>query len=90
MSGAATVSVPTGICVCGKGLAVADAWIHRILIWRELPEDSNVPADLVLGQADFSQNQPNRGNLETSADRMHWPYGVLYHQGKLFVADTGN
>ncbi len=87
---AATVSVPTGICVCGKGLAVADAWNHRVLLWQELPEDSNVPADLVLGQADFSQNQANRGYLETSADRMHWSYGVLYHQGKLFVADTGN
>ncbi|HAA31322.1 MAG TPA: hypothetical protein DCE56_30950, partial [Cyanobacteria bacterium UBA8553] len=32
----------------------------------------------------------NRGSQETAADRMHWPYGVLYHQGRLFVADTGN
>ena len=87
---AATVSVPTGICVCGKGLAVADAWNHRILIWRELPEDNNVPADLVLGQTNFSENQPNRGYLATSSDHLHWCYGVLYHQGKLFVADTGN
>ncbi|MDJ0680808.1 MAG: NHL repeat-containing protein [Xenococcaceae cyanobacterium MO_167.B52] len=87
---AATVSVPTGICVCGKGLAVADAWNHRILIWKELPEDSNVPADLVLGQTNFSENQPNRGCLATLGDRLHWCYGVLYHQGKLFVADTGN
>ncbi len=83
-----TVSVPTGISVCGKGLAVADAWNHRILIWKELPEDSNVPADLVLGQTDFSKTEPCY--LETSAARMHWPYGVLYHQGKLFVCDTGN
>ena len=90
MPGAATVSVPTGISVCGKGLAVADAWNHRILIWQEPPEDSNVPADLVLGQTNFSQNQPNRGYLETAGDRLHWCYGVLYHQGKLFVADTGN
>ena len=87
---ATTLSVPTGISVCGKGLAVADAWNHRILIWQELPEDSNVPADLVLGQADFSQTEPKPSYLETSADRMHWPYGVLYHQGKLFVSDTGN
>lgn len=87
---AATVSVPTGICACEKGLAVADAWNHRVLIWKHLPEDNNVPADIVLGQADFFQNQSNRGKLETAADRMHWPYGVLYHQGKLWVADTGN
>ncbi|GBF80901.1 hypothetical protein [Aphanothece sacrum] len=85
-----TVSVPTGICACGEGLAVADAWNHRVLIWHHLPEDNNVPADIVLGQANFEQNSPNRGHGETAADRLHWPYGLLYHQGRLFVADTGN
>lgn len=51
--GAATVSVPTGICATEQGLIVADAWNHRVLIWRTRPEASHVPADLVLGQADF-------------------------------------
>ncbi len=86
----ATLSVPTGICVCGEGLAVADAWNHRVLIWKQLPEDHNVSADLVLGQADFNQNEPNRGSFDAAANSMHWPYGVFYHQGGLFVADTGN
>ncbi|WP_414752952.1 hypothetical protein [Anabaena sp. CCY 9910] len=88
--GRATVSVPTGICVCGGGLAIADAWNHRVLIWHKIPEDSNVPADLVLGQGNFSENEPNRGKQSPDANTMHWPYGVAYHQGKLFVADTGN
>lgn len=88
--GRTTLSVPTGICACGTGLAVADAWNHRILIWKNLPEDSNVPADLVLGQTNFIDNEPNRGTQQASANTMHWPYGVFYHQGKLFVADTGN
>ncbi|MFB2880259.1 hypothetical protein [Floridanema aerugineum] len=87
---ASTLSVPTGICICGEGLAVADAWNHRVLIWKQIPEDSNVPADIVLGQADFSQGEPNRGFVDTECDRLHWCYGVFYHQGKLFVADTGN
>lgn len=85
-----TFSVPTGICVCGEGLAVADAWNHRVLIWHKLPEDSNVPADLVLGQANFTDNEPNRSSQQPAAHTMHWPYGIFYHQGKLFVADTGN
>ena len=85
-----TLNVPTGICNCGKGLVVADAWNHRVLIWKTLPEDSNVPADLVLGQADFDHNQPNRGNSTAAANTLNWCYGVFYHQGKLFVADTGN
>lgn len=88
--GRATLSVPTGVCVCGEGLAVADAWNHRVLIWKSLPEDSNVPADLVLGQADFTHNESNRGSLDADANTLHWPYGVLYHQGRLFVTDTGN
>jgi len=88
--GPATLNVPTGICACGEGLAIADAWNHRILIWHHLPEDHNVPADVVLGQANFEQGEPNRGQMEAGGDRLHWPYGVLYHQGKLFVADTGN
>ncbi len=85
-----SLSVPTGICACGRGLAVADAWNHRVLIWHDLPEDNNVPADLVLGQDNFGDNQPNRGTQQAAANTMHWPYGIFYHQGKLFVADTGN
>lgn len=88
--GPATLSVPTGICACESGLVVADAWNHRILIWKHLPEDHNVPADIVLGQADFYHGEPNRGNLQTASDRLHWCYGVLYAEGKLFVADSGN
>ncbi|MCM0591606.1 MAG: hypothetical protein HEQ35_21970 [Gloeotrichia echinulata IR180] len=88
--GKATFSVPTGICAVGKGLAVADAWNHRVLIWQNLPEDNNIPADLVLGQANFTDTEPNRGKQTASANTMHWPYGIFYHQGRLFVTDTGN
>jgi hypothetical protein len=83
-------SVPTGICQCGAGLAVADAWNHRVLIWKNVPEDSHVPADLVLGQVNFTDNEPNRGNREAAANTLNWCYGVFYYHGKLFVADTGN
>ncbi|MBE9005685.1 hypothetical protein IQ259_11670 [Fortiea sp. LEGE XX443] len=85
-----TVSVPTGICQCGAGLAVADAWNHRVLIWKNVPEDSNVPADLVLGQSNFVNNESNRGIQQADANTMHWPYGIFYYKGQLFVADTGN
>lgn len=88
--GRTTLNVPTGMCVCGEGLAVADAWNHRILIWKKVPEDSNVPADVVLGQANFTDNEQNRGKLEAAAHSLNWCYGVFYHQGRLFVADTGN
>lgn len=93
---AKTVNVPTGICLInhnGKtGMAVADAWNHRILIWNTLPEDNNVPADLVLGQKDFTSGEPNRGDDRAlaSAKSMHWPYGVAWQDNHLLVADSEN
>jgi hypothetical protein len=89
-TGAATLNVPTGLCACGAGLAVADAWNHRVLIWRELPRAHNTPADLVLGQADFSGGESNRGRDAPAADTLFWPYGVQWDGARLWVADTGN
>ncbi|BDA40000.1 NHL repeat containing protein [Candidatus Atelocyanobacterium thalassae] len=85
-----TLNVPTGICSCGEGLVVADAWNHRVLIWNKMPSKNNTNADIVLGQNDFNQNQANQESSTTAANKMHWPYGVMYFQDRLFVADTGN
>lgn len=87
---ATTLNVPTGICACGEGMAVADAWNHRVLIWKQCPQDHNVPADIVLGQADFTSGEGNRGSNRATADSLHWPYGVTWLDGKLLVADSEN
>ncbi|MEO1229775.1 MAG: hypothetical protein AAFZ18_12785 [Myxococcota bacterium] len=87
---AATVNVPTGVSRVGHGFAVADGWNSRVLIWRDLPTRSHQPADVVLGQADFTGSMPNRGQSEVGAGTMHWPFAVLEHEGRLVVADTGN
>jgi len=88
--GAATLNMPTGLATNGPVLAVADAWNHRVLIWLTLPEQPNRPADLVLGQQDFSGNLANRGKAEAGPDTLNWCYGVTIADGRLFVADTGN
>jgi hypothetical protein len=88
---AASLNVPTGISGFGdSGLAVADAWNHRILVWTTRPTESHVPADLVLGQPDFKSGEPNRGRGRASADTLFWPYGVACFGGRLFVADAEN
>ncbi len=87
---AASVNVPTGICPLGNGMAVADAWNHRVLIWHTLPEDSHVPADIVLGQRDFQSGEANQGQSTASASSFHWPYGVTWSDGHLFVSDSDN
>jgi sugar lactone lactonase YvrE len=88
--GPATLNMPTGIATDGRVLAVADAWNHRVLIWLSLPECSNQPADLVLGQSDFTGHLANRGREFAGPDTLNWCYGVAIGGGRLFVADTGN
>ena len=89
--GSATLNVPTGISLCGNGMAVADAWNHRVLIWNDLPEDNNVPADIVIGQNDFVSDQANHGlRDEAKADSFHWPYGISCINNRLMVADSEN
>jgi hypothetical protein len=87
---ATTLNVPTGIAVGSGVVAVADAWNHRVLIWQGVPDVSRRPADVVLGQADFSSGFANRGGAEARADTLSWCYGVSIHDGRLIVADTGN
>ncbi len=87
--GPATLNVPTGVAIHSGVLAVADAWNHRVLIWRAIPERSNQPADLVLGQPDFASVLANRGG-EPGPCTLNWCYGVSFLGDRLIVADTGN
>ncbi|MCH9806662.1 MAG: NHL repeat-containing protein [Alphaproteobacteria bacterium] len=88
--GPASLNVPTGICAWGDGLAVADAWNHRIRIWRTTPSASNQPADIILGQSGSGGVLANRGDDRPTAATLNWPYGVAEIDGRLLVADTGN
>jgi hypothetical protein len=76
--------------VAGCGMAVADAWNHRVLLWRRSPTADNTPADLVLGQSDFTSIEANRGAAGASAQSLFWPYGVHWDGTGLWVADSGN
>lgn len=89
-AGPATLNVPTGICAFRDGLAVADAWNHRVLIWKTTPAASNQPADIILGQSDPGVAFANRGADRPTAATLNWPYGVAEIGDALIVADTGN
>jgi len=88
--GPATLNVPTGVCAWRSGLAVGDAWNHRILIWHQTPTYSGQPADVILGQSCEHEVLANRGADKPSAASLHWPYGVSEIDGRLVVCDTGN
>jgi hypothetical protein len=89
---ASSLQYPSGVWTEGTKWIVADAWNHRVLIWNNMPEQNGQPADVVLGQHNFSGNQPNGAGIGAapSADTLYWPYGVWGQNGHLWIADTGN
>jgi hypothetical protein len=88
---ARTMNVPTGVARFGEGgLAIADAWNNRVLIWCERPGRSGAPADIILGHEREDGQAPNRGGSDAAANTMHWPFQVLCVGERLYVADAGN
>lgn len=87
-----TLQYPSGIWSDGTKLIVADAWNHRVLIWNTMPTENAQPADVVLGQPNFEDNQSNvKGQAANpKANTLHWPYGVFSDGTSLWIADTGN
>jgi hypothetical protein len=83
------MNLPTGVLVHEGRLIVADAWHHRVLVWNAVPRSSSTPPDLVLGQPDSSDVQPNMGGA-ASASSLYWPFGVAMVGSTFWVADTGN
>jgi hypothetical protein len=65
-------------------LILADRNNNRVLIWNSLPT-SNTSPDIVLGQKDFTSNNPGDG-----MDNLNWPISVATDGERIFVADTYN
>jgi uncharacterized protein (TIGR03437 family) len=83
-----TLRLPTGVASDGVHLAVADTNHNRVLIWNRIPTSNDAPADVVVGQPNFTStslpgNTPN-------AKSMRGPQGVWIQNGRLYVADTQN
>jgi sugar lactone lactonase YvrE len=75
-----------GIWSDGTKLVVSTG--NRTLIWNAVPTVSFTPADLVLGQPDFSIDSANNGGLSAASQ---WePFGVDSDGTRLAVADFAN
>jgi hypothetical protein len=77
--------VPTAVATDGKIVAVADTDNNRILIWNSIPTSNGQPADVVVGQDNFTSNGISKVSTNKS---LRGPQGVWIQNGKLFVADT--
>lgn len=75
---------PGEIASDGTRLLLADRNNNRVLIWNKLPT-GNTPPDLVLGQPDFTKNNPGTG-----LNQFNWPSSVAVANGKVVVADSEN
>lgn len=79
-----TLNSPTGIATDGTVLAVADTNNNRVLIWLHLPTVNGQPADVVVGQPNFTSNAA----VSPTQTSLRAPSGVWIYGGKLYVADT--
>jgi len=75
---------PSGLSTDGVRLVMTDVFNNRVLIWNDLPTGNTLP-DLVLGQQDFSGNDPGTGRHQ-----MNWPVSSSTADGRLVVTDTNN
>jgi hypothetical protein len=83
-----TLNWSYGVAICDGHLVVADTGNRRILVWDTIPEANGAPADLVLGQRDFTIRDDGGGG-PVGASGMRWPHAVTMAAGRLFVADAG-
>ncbi len=76
---------PTSIATDGKILVVSDTDNNRVLIWNTIPTLPDQPADIVLGQPNFTT-----AAVGLSSSALRAPEGVWVQGTQLFVADTEN
>lgn len=80
---------PRGVFLNDDLLVVADSGNHRVLIWHGVPQTDGQPADVVLGQPDFTSEGAQAGGRGPERG-LHLPTAVAVYGGQLFVADAWN
>ncbi len=87
---------PIGMTVAAGKLIVADGLANRVLIWNGIPSTSGAPADVVLGQKDFTHcaanDESGTGTPGTfpTARTLSLPTGVWSDGTRLLVVDQLN
>ncbi len=80
-----TIVDPISIALDASRLFVGDGALHRVLVWKTLPDTPNQPADSVIGQPDFS----SRETSDTPRANTIWRPNALVSDGtNLFVGDS--
>jgi len=84
--GALMFNHPSDIASDGVHFLLCDRFNNRVLVWNTLPTKWDAQPDLVLGQRNFTDNNPG-----TSKSEMNWAGNVsVGSNGRVAVADTFN
>lgn len=78
---ARSLSSPRELLIHKGKLLVADRNNNRVLIWNTLPATNFAPADVVVGQIDFTSSY-----TRTDRSRLALPRGLLVHNDRLYVS----
>src|SRR5579864_4849235 len=82
---------PQGVWIQGNRIFVADTQNHRVMIWNNIPSANNQPADIVLGEPNFSTAPASTVNdTPAQANNLFSPVSVTSDGQRLFVADLGH
>ncbi|MFN9296817.1 MAG: IPT/TIG domain-containing protein [Acidobacteriota bacterium] len=84
---------PQGVWVQDGRLFVADTQNHRVLIWNRIPTSNDQPADIVLGQPNFTtvpQVDISRATFDPKQNNLLNPVSVTSDGRRLYVADLGH
>ncbi len=76
---------PMSVTTDGQRLIVSDLANNRILIYNQIPTTNGAPADVVLGQPDFTSNSPG-----VTATSLNFPRYAFSDGTRLVVVDSGN
>ena len=70
----------------GRKMIVCDNGNNRVLIWNQLPTSNNKPADVVIGQPNFTTSTANCSNA-----KLRNPVScAISNTGKVYIVDQGN
>jgi hypothetical protein len=82
---ASTFFDPSGVWTDGTRLLVADTSNNRVLLWNQFPTTNGQPADVVIGQSNFTARAP-----DTSGSRLSAPFFVNSTGLQIFVSEDQN
>lgn len=80
-----SLNLPWDVMVADGRLYVVEYGNNRVTAWNTLPTQNDQPANLVIGQPDFSG-----AGSGTGPDRLGWPISIASYQSTLLIADAKN